>query len=217
MNKNPIKSVFVATLSSLIHKISLLATRIALVLSKHTSRVRGRVEAGLWVGTGYRDDHWIDITRSSTSQVACLPQPWMGHDEALNYKSHERLPQCSNNSLLNTTVWISCFRMNQRWVWKQNGSRIKGNVFVITQTTLNDGSNVYILKTLDTIGNCQRIFFTVGVSQHMHKITNMWKFELNRSSNLRDNNERKNTLVTRSCVLSDVIEEFAVTPCNNNL
>ena len=38
----------------------------------------------------------------------------------------------------------------------------------------------------------------------MHKITNLWKFELNRSSKLLDNNERKkNTLVTRSCVLSD--------------
>ena len=47
------------------------------------------------------------------------------------------------------------------------------------------------LKAVDTIGNCQRLAFTVGVSQHMHKITNLWKFELNRSSNLRDNNERK--------------------------
>ena len=47
------------------------------------------------------------------------------------------------------------------------------------------------LKTLDTIGNCQRLAFTVGVSQHKHKITNLWKFELNRSSKLRDNNERK--------------------------
>jgi hypothetical protein len=37
----------------------------------------------------------------------------------------------------------------------------------------------------------------------MHKITNLWKFELNRSSKLRDNNERKNTLVTRSCVRLD--------------
>ena len=35
----------------------------------------------------------------------------------------------------------------------------------------------------------------------MHKITNLWKFELNLSSKLRDNNERKNTLVKRSCVL----------------
>ena len=47
------------------------------------------------------------------------------------------------------------------------------------------------LKAVDTIGNCQRLAFTVGVSQHMHKITNLWKFELNRSSKLRDNNERR--------------------------
>ena len=54
------------------------------------------------------------------------------------------------------------------------------------------------LKTVDTIGNCQRPVFSLGVSQHMHKITNLWKFELNRSSKLRDNYERrKNILVTR--------------------
>ena len=63
---------------------------------------------------------------------------------------------------------------------------------------------VVCLKTVDTIGNCHRLAFKVGVSQHMHKITNLCKFELNRSSKLRDKNERKNTLVTRSCVLSDV-------------
>ena len=57
------------------------------------------------------------------------------------------------------------------------------------------------LKAVDTIGNCQRLVFTVGVSQHMHKITNLWKFELNRSSNLRDNNERKKCLChTKLCV-----------------
>ena len=50
------------------------------------------------------------------------------------------------------------------------------------------------LKAVDTIGNCQRLTFTVCVSQHMHKITNLWKFELNRSSNLRDMNERKTPL-----------------------
>ena len=37
----------------------------------------------------------------------------------------------------------------------------------------------------------------------MHQITNLWKFELNWSSKLRDNNGRRNTLVTRNCVLSD--------------
>ena len=29
-----------------------------------------------------------------------------------------------------------------------------------------------MLKTLDTIGNCQRLVFKVGVSQHLHKINN---------------------------------------------
>ena len=41
------------------------------------------------------------------------------------------------------------------------------------------------LKAVDTIGNCQRLTFTGGVSQHMHKITNLWKLELNFSSNVR--------------------------------
>ena len=60
-----------------------------------------------------------------------------------------------------------------------------------------------VLKAVDTIGNCQSLALTVGVSQHMHKITNLWKILLNRSSNLRDDNERKSTLVTRSCVRLD--------------
>ena len=29
------------------------------------------------------------------------------------------------------------------------------------------------LQAVDTIGNCQRLAFTVGVAQHMHKITNL--------------------------------------------
>ena len=29
------------------------------------------------------------------------------------------------------------------------------------------------LKTLDTIGKCQRLAFSLAVSQHMHKITNL--------------------------------------------
>ena len=36
----------------------------------------------------------------------------------------------------------------------------------------------WTLKTLDTIGYCQTSVFSLGVSQHMHKITNLWKFEL---------------------------------------
>ena len=57
-----------------------------------------------------------------------------------------------------------------------------------------------MLKAVDTIGNCQRLAFTVGVSQHMHKITNLWKFELNRPSHLQDNNERiKHPCHTKLC------------------
>ena len=60
-----------------------------------------------------------------------------------------------------------------------------------------------LLKTLDTIGDCQKPVFSIDVAHHMHKLTNLWKFELNWSSKLQDNNERKNTLVTQSFVLSD--------------
>ena len=65
------------------------------------------------------------------------------------------------------------------------------------------------LKTLDTIGNCQRRVFTVGLSQHMHKITNLWKFELNRSSKLRDINERKKTTLghTKLCAFRCLISK----------
>ena len=49
-----------------------------------------------------------------------------------------------------------------------------------------------VLKALDTTGNCQRPVFSLGVSQHKHKITNLWKVELNWPlSKLRDNNKRK--------------------------
>ena len=33
----------------------------------------------------------------------------------------------------------------------------------------------WLLKKLDTIGNCQRPLFSLGVSKHMHKITNLVK------------------------------------------
>ena len=39
--------------------------------------------------------------------------------------------------------------------------------------------------------NCQRPVFPLSAAQHMDKIKNLWKFELNWSSKLRENNERK--------------------------
>ena len=60
------------------------------------------------------------------------------------------------------------------------------------------------LKALDTFGNCQRPVFSLGVSQHMHQITSLWKFGLNWSLKLQENDERINTLVVvQNSVLSD--------------
>ena len=65
----------------------------------------------------------------------------------------------------------------------------------ILSLTMFWNSRSWHLKTVYTIGNCQTPVFSLGVSQHMHKITNLWKFELDRSSELQDNYEKKNTLV----------------------
>ena len=81
-----------------------------------------------------------------------------------------------------------------RWFWKNKTSIIlsrKGQITLFFDR---------VLKAVDTIGNnCQRLVLTVGVSQHMHTITNLWKLQLNRSSKLRDNNERKNTRHMKLC------------------
>lgn len=62
----------------------------------------------------------------------------------------------------------------------------------------------YGLKALDKLCQGQRPVSSFGLSQHTkHKIINLWTFGLNLSSKLQINNERTNTLVAQSCVLSD--------------
>ena len=46
---------------------------------------------------------------------------------------------------------------------------------------------------MDNIDSCQRPVFSLGVSQHKLKLTNLWKFELNWSSELRGNNDKEKT------------------------
>ena len=88
-------------------------------------------------------------------------------------------------------------------------------MYHIINFTLNQIENFTILwswnciatlKTVDTIGNCQRLVFTLGVSQHMHKITNLWTFRLNRSSQLRDNNEIKKTPLSHEVVCVQMLD-----------
>ena len=51
------------------------------------------------------------------------------------------------------------------------------------------------LKGRYTIGNCQRPVFSLGVSQHIHKITNLWKFELNRPSEFGEKTSSYNSFI----------------------
>ena len=60
-----------------------------------------------------------------------------------------------------------------------------------------------MLKAVDTIGNCQRLAFTVGVSQYMHKITNRDNLSSIGHRTCEIIMKEKNTLVTRSCVRLD--------------
>ena len=48
--------------------------------------------------------------------------------------------------------------------------------------------------------------FSLGLSQHVHKITNPWKFELNWSSKLRDNNERKKKTLSHQLVCFQMLD-----------
>ena len=107
---------------------------------------------------------------------------------------HERLFVVSVLGLFVNLVGIFAF---QHGHGHSHGGKLDiANLLAIQITML-------ILQTLDTIGNCQRPVFSLAISQHMHKITNLCKFELNRLSKLRDNNEIKNTLVTQTKLLSD--------------
>ena len=59
-------------------------------------------------------------------------------------------------------------------------------------------------KTLHTFGNCQRPVFSLGVSQHNAQ-NNRPVIELNLSSKLRDNIEKKKKIATRSCAFRCLI------------
>ena len=63
------------------------------------------------------------------------------------------------------------------------------------ESTSHHHRGLAILKDRDTFGNCQRPVFSLGVSPHNICINN-------EKAKLRDNNERKNTIVTRRLLLN---------------
>ena len=92
--------------------------------------------------------------------------------------------------------------MHQELSWCQYFVGLSFNVLSLS-LSLSIYIYIYIfVKDVGHFGSSLRSVFSLGVSQHMHKRTNLY-FELNRSSKLQGINEIKNTLVTRSCVLSD--------------
>ena len=79
-------------------------------------------------------------------------------------------------------------------------------VWAFGQYCLPKVSNVFKGIGHLTFGNRQRPVFSLGVNPNMHKITHQWKCELNWSSKLQENNERKNALVAQICLLSDAYQ-----------
>ena len=72
-----------------------------------------------------------------------------------------------------------CFSIQQMLDWHRRVSlmqyaAVHTRQFIGQVRKLHD--TVYIKDTVDTFGNCQRPVFSLGVSQHMHKITNLCKF-----------------------------------------
>ena len=50
---------------------------------------------------------------------------------------------------------------------------LAGNLIMVSIILLRSATFLF-LKALDTCGNCQRLAFTVGVSQHMHVLAVDW-------------------------------------------
>ena len=101
----------------------------------------------------------------------------------------------SNSNILKMNIFFS-----------ENDVTSEGAVSFILSTSPVFTKSIIFLKTLDTIGNCQRPVFAIGVSQRMYKITmRMWTFELDWSSELRDNYERKHPCHTKLCAFRCLI------------
>ena len=76
---------------------------------------------------------------------------------------------------------------------------------MIDRSTLNNGSSLHVcfsrmqLKALDTFDNCQTPVFSLGVSQHMHKTTNLWTFLIKVIEVARDKWKKKRPFCTILC------------------
>ena len=85
------------------------------------------------------------------------------------------------NEIISLLTWLNEYRwvhLSLLCLFIKNACTLFLVPWVIAFLVLHSSLMGNLLKTLDTIGNCQRLVFSLGVSQHIHKITNLWKFEL---------------------------------------
>ena len=92
--------------------------------------------------------------------------------------THDKVRFYANNCVEYLPIVFTAFKVEfVLWKVKIKG-QIKINNYIIEvnpYTTIVIGSVITVwLKAVDTIGNCQKLVFTLGVSHHMHKITNLW-------------------------------------------
>ena len=62
------------------------------------------------------------------------------------------------------------------WSWVLLKIIVSPKTYLHDNEQWTNGELLEIFKAVDTIGYCQRLAFTVGVSQHMHKITRCENF-----------------------------------------
>ena len=147
-----------------------------------------------------RNNKWIENKNCITTDYVTLPDSWASFVHSSNptiqwidlpYTFDVFTCKLSTSRLLFMCIFcVNSQRFNKRGEnspCSYNLMQIKASMKVVCGISVR----FPYLKTLDTIGNCQRQVFSLSVSHHMHKTTNLWKFELNWSSKLRDNNERK--------------------------
>ena len=87
-------------------------------------------------------------------------------------------------------------------MFKREAIIVCSHIFVYDQNSTISFLPPCLLKALDTFNNCQRPVFTLKI---MHKITNLYKFGLNWSSKLGENNGRNKHPCRTSCVLLDAL------------
>ena len=104
------------------------------------------------------------------------PRWWKGLPHRSHQAQHRWFYQHWNNDIMQNDNCSNFYSMDDTIITSR-GRPGKGKII-----TWYVDKKHFQLKTLDTIGN------------HMHTIKNLWKIELNWSSKLRENNERKTPL-----------------------